>query len=107
MAEITAILARVGGGDSDARSELLDLLYQELRALAGSYYRRQPADDTLQPTALVHEVYLKLMQSATCDWRSRAHFMAVAATAMRQVLQDRARLRRREKRGGGLQRWTL
>lgn len=107
MAEITAILARIGAGDAEARSELLELLYQELRAVAGGFYRYQPTDGTLQPTALVHEVYVKLMRSEACDWRSKGHFMAVAATAMRQVLQDRARQRRTEKRGHGLQRWTL
>lgn len=107
MAEVTAILSRMNAGDSGASEELLQLLYTDLRALAGSYFRKQPSDHTLQPTALVHEAYLKLVQAQSSDWKSRAHFMAVAATAMRQILHDFARLRRTAKRGDGWQRWTL
>lgn len=102
----TAILARLAQGDQQAEAELYEHVYAGLRALAASYLRRRPAGQTLQATALVHEVYLKLVQAGG-DWSGRAHFMAVAAKAMRQVLQDRARARRAAKRGGAWQRMTL
>ncbi len=81
--DATHMLRRVSGGDSAAAEELLPLVYQELRARAGAYFRGQPADHTLQPTALVHEAYVKLVRSPSAEWHSRAHFCAVAATAMR------------------------
>ncbi len=102
----TAILARLARGDPRAEVELYDQVYGGLRALAASYLRRRPAGQTLQATALVHEVYLKLVHAGS-DWSGRAHFMAVAAKAMRQVLHDRARARRAAKRGGAWQRLTL
>lgn len=102
----TAILARLAQGDELAESELYHHVYAGLRSLAASYLRRRPAGQTLQATALVHEVYLKLVQGGG-NWSGRAHFMAVAAKAMRQVLQDRARARRTAKRGGAWQRMTL
>jgi RNA polymerase sigma factor (TIGR02999 family) len=97
----TRLLVRVSTGDSAAAEMLLPLVYEQLRAMAGSYFRGQPADQTLQPTALVHEAYLRLVRQPDSQWESRAHFCAVAATAMRQVLKDRARRRRAAKRGGG------
>ena len=103
----TALLVRVNDGDSAAAHELLPLVYEQLRALAGSYFRGQPADHSLQPTALVHEAYLKLVNAPDSDWQGRVHFCAVAATAMRQILHDRARRRRAAKRGGDAKRVPL
>ena len=105
--DATLMLQRLAGGDSTAVDELLPLVYQRLRALAGSYFQGQPSDQTLQPTALVHEAYLKLVNQANATWESRAHFFALAATAMRQILQDRARRRRTAKRGGDWERVSL
>jgi len=102
-ADATLVLRRLVDGDSNAAEELLPLVYEHLRALAGSYFRGQPGDHTLQPTALVHEAYLKLINqtgAARGGWNDRAHFLAVAATAMRQVLKDSARRRNAIKRGG-------
>lgn len=86
-------------------SELAQLLYGELRDLANSYFRSQPHGHTLQPTVLVHEAFLKLhgsgVQDAAKRWRGRAHFLAVAARAMRQILIDHARKKQTEKRGSG------
>ncbi|MCB9854696.1 MAG: sigma-70 family RNA polymerase sigma factor [Phycisphaerales bacterium] len=95
--ETTAILARVAAGDPSAAKALLPLVYEQLRAVAGSYFQAQPAHHTLQPTALVHEAYLKLVGSGT-DWKDRAHFCAVAATAMRQILTNHANAKRAAKR---------
>lgn len=91
--EVTRLLQRVSAGDSAATNDLLPLIYQELRARAGAYFRGQPANQTLQPTALVHEAYLKLINASDGVWKSRAHFSAVAAMAMRQILTDHARKR--------------
>ncbi len=104
---VTQLLVRVNDGDSSAASELLPMVYEQLRALAGSYFRGQPSDHTLQPTALVHEAYLKLVNAPDAKWQGRVHFCAVAATAMRQVLHDRARRRKAAKRGGDAQRESL
>jgi RNA polymerase sigma factor (TIGR02999 family) len=98
--DATDILRRLNSGDGSATSELLPLVYQELRAIAGQYFRGQPADHTLQPTALVHEAFLKLVDHSDIAWQSRAHFLAVAAKAMRQILVDHARARATAKRGG-------
>lgn len=105
--EITKILARIGQGNDSATAALLPLLYEELRVLAGSYFRQQDSDHTLQPTALVHEAFIKLVGSGEQSWESRAHFMAVAAKAMRQILINHAQARNAAKRGGGRQRVTL
>ncbi len=98
--EISRILARVGQGDDAAAGILVPIVYQELRALAGSLFRGGRADHTLQPTALVHEAYVKLAGSAEAAWKNRAHFMAIAARAMRQILADHARRKKAAKRGG-------
>lgn len=82
-------------------------VYEELRGLAGGYLRRQNAAHTLQPTALVHEAFLKLVDHTSVQWNGRAHFFAVAAKAMRQVLVDHARAKNADKRGGGWDRITL
>ncbi len=90
--EVTLLLRRASDGDESAAADLLPLVYEELRARAVIHFRGQPAQHTLQPTALVHEAYVKLVQS--CDeWEGRAHFCAVASKAMRQILIDHARHR--------------
>ena len=86
---------------------LLPIVYQELRRLAASYLRRERAGQTLQPTALVHEAYLRLMKDKPNRWQNRAHFCAIAAHSMRQILIERARARDALKRGGGGARVTL
>lgn len=98
--QVTLVLERVAGGESAAAGELLPLVYDELRRLAQSHLRRQSAGHTLQATALVHEAFLKLVGAPDAGWQSRAHFLAVAATAMRQILTNHARDKRAEKRGG-------
>ncbi|MGE0479474.1 MAG: ECF-type sigma factor [Phycisphaerae bacterium] len=105
--EITELVGALAGGDVRAGERLFPLVYEELRALAAAYFRNQPADHTLQPTALVHEAYVKLIQDSPVDARDRSHFMALAARVMRQVLIDHARSRSREKRGAGWERITL
>ncbi len=93
----TLLLSRVSDGDSAAAAELLPLVYDQLRAMAGAQFRGQHAGHTLQPTALVHEAYLKIVQGRG-SWNDRAHFCAVAATAMRQILMNHARAQRAAKR---------
>ncbi len=105
--DATRVLGELGQGDSSATERLLPLVYDELRAMAGAYFRQQQADHTLQPTALVHEAFFRLIDQTSVEWKDRAHFFAVAATAMRQILTDHARRRRAAKRGGHLQRVTL
>lgn len=105
--QITQAFARWRDGDAPAREELAALLYDELRALAGRQLRDHAGHATLQPTALVHEAYLKLHGARPEGWRDREHFLAVAATAMRQVLVDYARAKGADKRGGEWRRATL
>lgn len=106
--EVTRILQLLGGEDPDAAAAaLLPLVYDQLRALAASYFSRQPVGHTLQPTALVHEAYLKLAGGENAQWESRAHFFAVAARAMRQILMNHARDKAAAKRGGGWHKITL
>lgn len=105
--EATRALEQLGEGDASAAQRLLPVVYAELRALAGSYFRGQPADHTLQPTALVHEAFVRLIDQTSVKWKSRAHFMAVAATAMRHILTDHARRSGAVKRGGDQQRVEL
>lgn len=105
--EATRALNELGAGDRSASERLLPYVYAELRALAGSYFRGQRADHTLQPTALVHEAFVRLIDQTGVQWKSRAHFMAVAATAMRQILTDHARRTNAIKRGGGQHRVEL
>lgn len=103
----TKVLADLAGGDATAAERLLPLVYAELRALAGRYMRHPAPGVTLQPTALVHEAYMRLAGVQEAQWEGRAHFMAVAAKAMRQLLVDHARRRQARKRGGGLHEVTL
>jgi RNA polymerase sigma factor (TIGR02999 family) len=105
--DATKLLDAIGRGDADAGARLLPLVYEELRALAASYFRRQPDNHTLQPTALVHEAYLKLVNQTAAHWNDRAHFFAVAAKAMRHILVNHAHARNAEKRGGGATRIVL
>ena len=97
--EATLWLARLRDGDSNAADQLLPLVYDQLRGMASRHFRSQQAEHTLQPTALVHEAYLKLVGSDS-DWRDRGHFCAVAASAMRQILIDHARRKRTARRAG-------
>jgi RNA polymerase sigma-70 factor (ECF subfamily) len=101
------LIRRVADGDGRLADELFPLVYQRLHALAGDLLRRERSDHLLQPTALVHEAYLKLVDAKALDWRGRAHFAAIAARAMRQVLVDHARRQDAGKRGRGWQRITL
>jgi RNA polymerase sigma-70 factor, ECF subfamily len=105
--EATRLLLALDANDPSAAQQLFALVYPELHALAAGNFRDQPRDQTLQPTALVNEVFLRLIDQTRVEWMSRAHFLAVAARAMRQILIDHARGRARVKRGGGLCRVTL
>ena len=99
--DITSLLLDWGRGDRDSREALFDAVYGELHAIATQQHRKEHRDETLQPTALVHEAYLKLIEQDRVDWRNRAQFYAVSAQIMRRILIDRARKRSAEKRGGG------
>lgn len=108
MSEVTRLIEAAAGGDRKAAAELLPLVYDELRALAAARLAVEAPGHTLQPTALVHEAYLRLVGPADADrWDHRGHFFAAAAEAMRRVLVDHARNRNREKRGGNLGRAEL
>lgn len=98
--EFTTILERARAGDPAVAAELLPLVYAELRKLAAARMAQQPDGQTLQATALVHEAWLKLSNQASSSWNDRQHFFRAAAEAMRQILIDRARTKRRLKRGG-------
>ena len=100
--EVTGLLRAWSKGDLDAAERLLPLVYGELRRLAASQMRRERSNHTLQPTALVHEAYVKLVDQHLA-WKDRGHFFGVAARAMRQVLVDHARRRHAQKRSGGLE----
>lgn len=104
--EITQLLQEMRKGNRTAAEQVLALLYNELHRLAESYMRRERPDHTLQPTALIHEAYLRL-NGEEIDWQNRAHFIGIAAHVMRQVLVDHARARGAERRAGGLQRVEL
>ena len=95
------MLKQWGGGDRDALDRLMPVVYDELRRIAQRRFRRERPDNTLQPTALVNEVYVRLVDQRGMSWQSRAHFFGIAAHIMRQVLVDRARERNAAKRGGG------
>lgn len=105
--EVTRLLRSIDEGDEEAVPRLVPLVYRELRALAGAQLRRESEGHTLTPTALVHEAYLKLTPGAALASRDRAHFLAIASRAMRQVLVDHARARLAGKREGGWDRATL
>lgn len=105
-AEVTRILNEMQAGHPSAAEQLLPLVYEELRALADSYFRQERPNHTLQPTALVHEAYLRLIGSDV-HWQGRAHFVAVAANAMRRILINHAEKFRAIKRGGRAHTITL
>jgi len=96
--EVTQLLAQVKGGDQDALAKLIPILYKELRRLAGHYMRAERMGHTLQPTALVHEAYLRLVEQDRANWQNRAHFMAVAGQMMRRILVNHAVRRKTKKR---------
>ena len=102
LPDASALLAEWGRGNRDALDQLLPLVYTELRRIAARQLRRERTEHTLQPTALVHEVYLKLVDQRQVDWHGRAHFFGVAARVMRRILVDHARRRAAAKRGDGL-----
>lgn len=97
---ITQILSELKDGDQNALDELLPLVYDELRRLAHSYLRNERSNHTLQPTALVHEAYLRLLGQKEIEWQNRAHFFGVSARLMREILIEYARMKNRQKRGG-------
>jgi RNA polymerase sigma factor (TIGR02999 family) len=97
---ITKFLDEIKSGNKAALEELLPLVYDELRRLANSHLRRERSNHTLQPTALVHEAYLRLIGQNEIEWQSRAHFFGVSARLMREILIEYARARNRQKRGG-------
>ena len=104
--EVTAILGRIAEGEPDAADQLLPLVYSELRELARSRMAKERPGQTLTPTGLVHEAYLRLVKSNN-DWDSRAHFFGAAAQAMRRIMIDIARRKAAQRPGGGLHRSTL
>src|SRR4029077_11980191 len=108
MSEVTRVLASIEQGDPHAAAQLLPLVYDELRKLAAQKLAQEKPGQTLQPTALVHEAYLRLVDSEKVQlWNSRGHFFAAAAEAMRRILVDQARNKRARKRGGELVRQDL
>ena len=107
MTDVTQLLDAATAGDPKAAAELLPLVYDELRRLAGARLAEEKPGQTLQPTALVHEAYLRLVGGGERAWNSRGHFFAAAAEAMRRILIDRAREKRSQKRGGGRKRLNV
>lgn len=107
MSEITRILTSIEQGDAQSTDQLLPLVYQELRRLAAHKMASEPAGHTLQPTALVHEAWLQLVDSPYQSWQNRAHFFGAAAEAMRRILIARARRKSRQRRGSGAQHLEL
>jgi len=107
MSDVTRILDRVHQGDPTAAEELLPLVYDELRKLAAHKMARELPGQTLQPTALVHEAWLRLVDGGDARWDGRAHFFAAAAEAMRRILIENARRKRAQRHGGGLARLDI
>jgi len=105
--QVTELLVRWRGGDKAALDSLMPLVYNELHRIANHYLQRERSDHTLQSTALVHEAYVRLAQQDLPEWQNRAHFFAVAAQLMRQILVDYARSHRASKRGGNVCKLTL
>ncbi|MBZ5533988.1 MAG: sigma-70 family RNA polymerase sigma factor [Acidobacteriia bacterium] len=101
--EVTRLLNDLRSGKKDAEAQLFSVVYDELRRLAAGYLRRERPDHTLQPTALVHEAYLRLVEQTEQNWQNRAHFLGIGARLMRQILVDHARKHNAGKRGGGEQ----
>jgi RNA polymerase sigma factor (TIGR02999 family) len=105
--EMTQLLLDWRRGDKAALDKLMPLVYDELRRLAAHYLRREREDHTLQPTALVHEAYVRLIDQSHMDWKNRAHFFGVAAQVMRHILVDYARSHKAAKRGSGQREMSL
>src|SRR5688572_653228 len=105
--DVTALLGDWSRGNQSALNQLLPLVYAELRRMAARHLRGERVGHTLQPTALVHEVYLRLVDQRNVDWRDRAHFFGVSAQVMRRILVDHARGHNAIKRGEGLPRVSI
>ncbi|MGE0131630.1 MAG: sigma-70 family RNA polymerase sigma factor [Blastocatellales bacterium] len=105
--DVTQLLIAWSDGDSEALEQLMPMVYRELKRQAEKRLRRERPGHTLEPTALVHEAYLKLIDQKQARWRNRAHFFAIAAQAMRRILVDHARARQSEKRGGADQKFSF
>ncbi len=105
--EVTRYLQEMGRGEPDAAAKVIPLVYDELRQLARSYLQRERSDHTLQPTAIVHEAYLRLVKETEIEWENRSHFFAIAARVMRQILVNYAVAHRTGKRGGGARKLSL
>jgi RNA polymerase sigma factor (TIGR02999 family) len=107
QADVTTLLQQWSSGQEQALDRLLPQIHDELRKLAASYLRRERPDHTLQPTALVNEAFLKLVDQRAAKWQNRAHFFGIAAQAMRRILVDHARAHAASKRGGAMRRVPL
>lgn len=105
--DVTVLLNAASGGDAQAPEKLLELVYEDLRRLAEAYMNNERSDHTLQPTALVHEAFIRLVDWENVSWQSRAQFFSVAAKVMRRILVDHARAHGAEKRGGAAERLSL
>lgn len=105
--DVTLILEAISAGDRAQVDRLATLVYDDLRALAADYMKREPEGHTLEPTGLVNEAFLKLVDQKRVTWKNRSHFFAVGAQIMRRILVDHARRRRQRKRGGGWRRVRL
>jgi RNA polymerase sigma factor (TIGR02999 family) len=101
--EVTQILIDIRSGNPNAHDRLMPLVYAELRRIAAAHLRKEAANHSLQPTAIVNEAYIRLVEINRVDWQGRGHFFAVASGAMRRILVDHARATRAEKRGGGVE----
>jgi RNA polymerase sigma factor (TIGR02999 family) len=99
--DVTQLLIDWNHGDTEAVGKLMPIIYAELRKLAAHYLSKERVNHTLQPTALVHEVYLQLIETSRVNWQNRAHFFGAAARSMRHILVDHARSHQAAKRGGG------
>jgi RNA polymerase sigma factor (TIGR02999 family) len=106
-ASVASLVDHARKGDREALAALMPIVYDELRRLAARYMRRERPGQTVQATALVHDVYLRLLQDSQLSWQNRAHFFGIAARSMRQILVERARTRGAAKRGGGRVRVTF
>jgi RNA polymerase sigma-70 factor, ECF subfamily len=105
--DLTQMLIQLSEGKSQVVDDILPLIYDELRSLASNYLRRERSDHTLQPTALVHEAYIKLIDQTQVKWQNRAHFFGIAANIMRRILVDYARKHHADKRGGDAEKLPL
>jgi RNA polymerase sigma factor (TIGR02999 family) len=105
--QITGRLIAWSNGDASALDDVIRAVYTELRRMADRYLRLEGGQHTLQPTALVHEAYLRMIDQSRVNWRNRAHFLGVAAQMMRRILVDHARTKHREKRGGSAKKLSL